>query len=117
VYSRLGNRLRVAGTAEFAGYSQTINEKRVTPIVAAAQKLFPKADWSQEIIKWGCIRPSTPDGPPIMGPTPFKNLLINSGHGTLGWTQAAGSAAIMADIVEGKKPPILMQGLTLERYS
>ncbi|NBO18489.1 MAG: D-amino acid dehydrogenase [Proteobacteria bacterium] len=117
VYSRLGDRLRVAGTAEFAGYSQTINEKRVAPIVAAAKVLFPKADWSQEIEKWGCIRPSTPDGPPIMGPSPFKNLFLNSGHGTLGWTQAAGSAVIVADIVEGKKPPILMQGLTLERYA
>lgn len=116
VYSRLGNRLRVAGTAEFAGYSQTINEKRVAPIVKAAQALFPKADWNQEIRKWGCIRPQTPDGPPILGRTPFRNLFLNTGHGTLGWTQAAGSAAIVADIMEGKKPSVMMQGLTLERY-
>ncbi len=116
VYSRLGGRLRVAGTAEFAGYNQSINEKRITPIVAAAKKLFPKADWEQDIFKWGCIRPQTPDGPPILGPTPFRNLFLNTGHGTLGWTQAAGSAAIVADIMEGKKPGIMMQGLTLERY-
>lgn len=116
VYSRLGNRLRVAGTAEFAGYSQHVNEKRIVPIVAAAKKLFPKADWEQDIFKWGCIRPQTPDGPPILGRTPFANLFLNTGHGTLGWTQAAGSAAIVADIVEGKKPGIMMHGLTLERY-
>jgi len=116
VYSRLGSRLRVAGTAEFAGYSQTINEKRIIPIVNAAKALFPKAEWGQEISKWACIRPQTPDGPPILGQTPFRNLFLNTGHGTLGWTQAAGSAAIVADIVEGKKPGIMMQGLTLERY-
>lgn len=116
VYSRLGDRLRVAGTAEFAGYSHSINEKRVTPIVNAARALFPKADWSQEISKWACIRPSTPDGPPILGTTPFGNLFLNTGHGTLGWTQAVGSANIVADIMENKKPAILMQGLTLERY-
>lgn len=116
VYSRLGNRLRVAGTAEFAGYDHSINEKRITPIVNAAKALFPRADWNQEIRKWGCIRPQTPDGPPILGRTPFANLFLNTGHGTLGWTQAAGSAAIVADIMEGRKPGIMMQGLTLERY-
>lgn len=116
VYSRLGNRLRVAGTAEFAGYSQSINEKRITPIVNAAKVLFPKADWEQEIRKWGCIRPQTPDGPPILGQTPIRNLFLNTGHGTLGWTQAAGSASIVADIMEGKKPSIMMTGLQLERY-
>lgn len=117
VYSRLGDRLRVAGTAEFAGYSQSLNEKRIAPIVAAAKRLFPKADWSQEISKWACIRPSTPDGPPILGTTPFANLFLNTGHGTLGWTQAVGSATIVADIMEKKKPAILLHGLTLERYA
>ncbi|MBY0407036.1 MAG: FAD-dependent oxidoreductase, partial [Rickettsiales bacterium] len=95
---------------------QDINEKRIAPIVKAASTLFPKADWSQDIKKWGCIRPQTPDGPPILGRTPFKNLFLNTGHGTLGWTQAAGSAAAVADIMENKKPAIMMQGLTLERY-
>ncbi len=116
VYSRLGSRMRVAGTAEFAGHNQSINEKRITPIVNAAKALFPKADWTQDIRKWGCIRPQTPDGPPILGRTPFRNLFLNTGHGTLGWTQAAGSAFIVADIMEGKKPAVMMQGLTLERY-
>ncbi len=116
VYSRLGDRIRIAGTAEFAGYSQALNEKRIEPIIRAAKKLLPKADWNQEIKRWACLRPSTPDGPPIMGNTPYSNLFLNTGHGTLGWTQAAGSAAIVADAMEGKIPGILLQGLTLERY-
>ena len=116
VYSRLGNRLRVAGTAEFAGYDQTLNEKRVNNIIKAARELFPKANWDQEIQKWACLRPSTPDGPPIIGTTPYHNLFLNTGHGTLGWTQAAGSAAIVTDAMEGKPPGIIVQGLTLERF-
>ncbi len=116
VYSKLGNRVRVAGTAEFAGYDTSINEKRIAPIIKAASGLVPKADWSQKISKWACLRPSTPDGSPVMGKTPFTNLFLNTGHGTLGWTQAAGSAAIVADIIENKPPEIILQGLTLERY-
>lgn len=117
VYSRLGTRLRIAGTAEFAGYNHDINEKRIVPIVHAAQGLFPRADWNQEIRKWACLRPSTPDGPPIIGKTPYSNLFLNTGHGTLGWTQCAGSAAIVADIMERKNPGILLHGLTMERYA
>jgi D-amino-acid dehydrogenase len=116
VYSRLGDRLRVAGTAEFAGYNQKINPKRIAPIVKAAKELFPIADWEQEIENWACLRPSTPDGPPILGYTPYSNLLLNTGHGTLGWTQAAGSATIVADLLEKKNPAIMLNGLTLERY-
>lgn len=116
VYSRLGKRLRVAGTAEFAGYDHSINEGRIVPIVNAAKALLPKANWNQEISKWACLRPSTPDGPPIIGGTPYKNLFLNTGHGTLGWTQAAGSATLLADIMENKTPVILLHGLTLGRY-
>lgn len=116
VYSHLGDKLRVAGTAEFAGYDHSINEKRIAPIVRAAKALVPKADWSQEIGKWACLRPSTPDGPPIIGRTPYKNLFLNTGHGTLGWTQAAGSSMLVADIMENKPPAILLHGLTLGRY-
>lgn len=116
VYSRLGDKLRVAGTAEFAGYDHSINEARITPIVRAASALLPKADWNQEIGKWACLRPSTPDGPPIIGGTPYNNLFLNTGHGTLGWTQAAGSATLLADIMENKIPEILLHGLTIGRY-
>ena len=116
VYSRLGNRMRVAGTAEFAGHNPASNEKRITPIVKAARELFPGAEWNQDIGKWACLRPSTPDGPPVMGVTLYRNLFLNTGHGTLGWTQAAGSATLVADIMEGKIPAIMMHGLTMERY-
>jgi D-amino-acid dehydrogenase len=116
VYSRLGNRLRVAGTAEFAGYNDKINPRRIEPIVRAARALFPNADWSQEIGTWACLRPSTPDGPPVLGRTRYQNLFLNTGHGTLGWTQAAGSATIVADIMENKTPAILLHGLTVDRY-
>lgn len=116
VYSRLGNRLRVAGTAEFAGHNQDINEKRIKPIIKAASGLLPKENWSGEISRWACIRPSTPDGPPIIGKTAITNLFLNTGHGTLGWTQATGSAVLLADIIENKTPAIFTAGLTMERY-
>lgn len=113
VYTRIGDKLRVAGTAEFTGYSQEVNPKRIAPILKAAKKFLPKIDWSQPVESWACLRPSTPDGPPILGRTPYHNLFLNTGHGTLGWTQAAGSASIVADIMENKVPPILLEGLTL----
>lgn len=113
VYTRLGNRLRVAGTAEFAGYDSTINERRIAPIVRITRSVFPKANWQQPIEKWACLRPSTPDGVPILGKTPLPNLYLNTGHGTLGWTQAAGSAAIVADAIENNPPEIMVHGLTL----
>lgn len=116
VYSKLGGRMRVAGTAEFAGYDSGLNEKRIAPIIREAKKLFPKAPWDAPIERWACLRPSTPDGPPILGMTPYPNLMLNTGHGTLGWTQAAGSAHIVADIIDGQQPDIMMHGLTLERY-
>lgn len=116
VYSRLGDRLRIAGTAEFAGYNDQLREKRIKPIIKAARGLLPKADWNAPIDRWACLRPSTPDGPPIIGKTPYFNLFLNTGHGTLGWTQAAGSATLLADIMENKPPAIITAGLTLERY-
>ncbi len=96
-------------------HHQKINRKRIDPILRAAKLMLPKADWDQPIESWACLRPSTPDGPPILGPTPYRNLFLNTGHGTLGWTQAAGSASILADIMDGKTPEILMQGLTFGR--
>lgn len=114
VLSRLGDRLRVAGTAEFAGYDRVVVESRIAPIVKAARALLPKAHWDGEIATWACLRPSTPDGAPILGRTPYKGLYLNTGHGTLGWTQAAGSAYIVADIIENRTPEITLGGLTME---
>jgi len=116
VYSRLGNRIRVAGTAEFAGYNTDVKLKRIDPIVSGIKSLFPKANL-QFHDHWACLRPSTPDGPPIIGKTRYDNLFMNTGHGTLGWTQGAASAAILADIMNGKDPEISLEGLTLARYA
>ncbi len=114
VYSRLGDRLRVAGTAEFAGYNTDIRRVRIDPLIRGLRELFPQVDSSQ-IDEWACLRPSTPDGPPIIGRTPLKNLWMNTGHGTLGWTQAAGSSRLMADMLEGKATEIPTDGLGIER--
>jgi len=116
VYSRLGNRLRVAGTAEFAGYNTEIKPHRIDPIVRAVKTLLPKCEYDKPESEWACLRPSTPDGPPVIGKTKYPNLYMNTGHGTLGWTHAAGSAALIADIIEGRPTEISMDGLTLDRF-
>jgi len=116
VYSRLGDRLRIAGTAEFAGYNTAIRPERIAPIVRAVKELLPKCEYGDPLSEWACLRPSTPDGPPIIGKTRFPNLYMNTGHGTLGWTQAAGSAALITDIIEGRQTEISLDGLTLDRY-
>jgi len=113
VYSRLGNILRVAGTAEFAGYDTSISEFRTEGILRQARMLFPAAGNFEKITKWACLRPSTPQGSPLLGKTKLKNLFLNTGHGTLGWTLAAGSSKIVADIIEEKEPEIDLTGLTL----
>lgn len=115
VYSRLGDRIRVAGTAEFAGYNTDIRKVRIAPIVRGVNSLFPKADLSK-VEEWSCLRPSTPDGPPIVGKTKYKNLFLNTGHGTLGWTQAAGSGQLLVDVMAGRPTQIAMDGLTADRY-
>jgi D-amino-acid dehydrogenase len=116
VYSRLGDRLRIAGTAEFAGYNTAIRPERVAPIVRAVKALLPKCEFGSPETEWACLRPSTPDGPPVIGKTKYPNLYLNTGHGTLGWTQCAGSAALIADIVENRSTEISLDGLTAERF-
>ncbi len=114
VYSLLGNRMRVAGTAEFDRYNEAVRPVRIAPLIKGMQKLFPKAPL-ENLTEWACLRPSTPDGPPIIGGTPLSNLFVNSGHGTLGWTQCAGSARLLADTLEGRPTEIPMSGLDVER--
>ncbi len=115
VYSRLGDRIRCAGTAEFAGYNTDIRKQRIDPILRGIHTLFPKADLSA-VEEWACLRPSTPDGPPIVGKTTYENLYLNTGHGTLGWTQSAGTGSLLADIIDNNTPEIPLDGLTIERY-
>lgn len=113
VFSPLGDRVRVAGTAEFAGYNQDILEARIRPIMEASRSLLPTLDWDNYFDEWACLRPQTPGGPPILGATPMPNLFLNTGHGTLGWTQAAGSAYIVADVMEKRLPEITLGGLSM----
>lgn len=115
VFSRLGNRMRAAGTAEFAGYNHELRETRIEPIIRCMKELFPKAN-TETISKWACLRPQTPDGPPIIGRTKVSNLFLHTGHGTLGWTQAAGTAHLLADIIEKRPTEISLKGLELHRY-
>jgi D-amino-acid dehydrogenase len=115
VYTRLGNRMRAAGTAEFAGYNDKINPVRTAAIHRGVKALYPKVD-TTHAKEWACLRPSTPDGPPIIGPSGIANLSLNTGHGTLGWTQAAGSAALLADLIEHRPTAIATDGLMLARY-
>lgn len=117
VVTRLGDRLRAAGTAEFAGYSTSVRDSRLKPIIEATRSWFPHADYNEEnMLKWACLRPSTPDGLPIIGKSKYPNLYLNTGHGTLGWTQAAGSANLLADVVDGRPTEIALTGLTVDRY-
>ena len=104
VFSRLGDRLRVAGTAELNGYNTEINEYRCQALVRRSFEWFPKAGRVDGAQFWTGLRPATPGNIPFIGSTKYPNLFINTGHGTLGWTLACGSGRALADIVSSRKP-------------
>ena len=106
VFSRLGNRLRAAGTAELNGYNTGINKVRCEAIVKRTFELFPQAGDRSNIEFWSGLRPATPSNVPYVGRTRYPNLYLNTGHGTLGWTMACGSGHAIADIVSGKRPQL-----------
>jgi D-amino-acid dehydrogenase len=106
VFSRLGSRLRVAGTAEFTGYDTTINAIRCQAIAARATQWFPDLAQMDAPVYWAGLRPSTPGNLPLIGKASMNNLWINSGHGTLGWTLACGSANLLADLMVGRTPAV-----------
>ncbi|WP_301591384.1 D-amino acid dehydrogenase [Sabulicella glaciei] len=114
VYARLGKRLRVAGMADLVGHDRRIEESRLTTLLRQARATFPGAsDWG-EIRPWAGLRPSTPTGLPILGPTlAAPNLWLNLGHGSLGFTLAMGSAAVVAAMMVGRPAPIPTDGFTL----
>jgi D-amino-acid dehydrogenase len=116
VFSRVGERMRVAGTAEFNGYDTEMNEGRVTSLRDVAQKLFPNAGDYAETEFWTGLRPMTPDGVPIIGSTPYENLYMNTGHGTLGWTMCASSGQLTADLVAGRTPSVDISDVGLDRF-
>ncbi|OYX40947.1 MAG: D-amino acid dehydrogenase small subunit [Rhodobacterales bacterium 32-67-9] len=114
--TRLGDRIRVAGTAEIAGYSDRLGPHATSTVRHVIGDLFPKGGDLAQAEGWTGLRPMTPDGTPILGPTRYRNLYLNTGHGTLGWTMAAGSGRAVADLVMGKTPEIDFDGLTAARY-
>ena len=116
VITPLGDRLRIAGTAEFAGYDDSINQRRATAVLDDGLDLFPHIGGRSDATLWTGLRPLTPDGAPILGPTRYRNLLLNTGHGTLGWTLAAGSAQVIAALASNKDPGVDLGGLTLARF-
>ena len=114
--TRLGDRIRVGGTAELAGYSLKLHEARRQTLQHVVTDLFPRGGDVSRSEFWCGLRPMTPDGTPVVGATRMPNLFLATGHGTLGWTMAAGTGRVIADVISGRKPGIDMSGLTLDRY-
>ena len=110
---RLGDRIRVAGTAEFGGHDTRLNPKRVAHLQDNFFSLFPDYPHREAGKAWTGLRPMTPDGIPYLGPTPVDGLYLNSGHGHLGWTMACGSASIVTALVLGRDPGLDLTGMTL----
>lgn len=106
VVSRLGNRLRVAGTCELNGYTRELNTTRCEAITRRTRELFPDACDYQNPVYWTGLRPLTPSNVPYIGKTRFSNLFLNTGHGTLGWTMGCGSGRAIAEIVSGRRPDV-----------
>jgi D-amino-acid dehydrogenase len=114
-WSRLGDRLRLTSTAEFAGYDWGWTPRDFNNILKLARDLFPDAaDYDRGEYR-ACLRPMTPDGPPILGLGRHRNLFFNSGHGHMGWTMACGTARIVADLMSGRMPALDLEGLTPRR--
>ncbi|MGQ5523313.1 D-amino acid dehydrogenase [Chitinimonas sp. PSY-7] len=114
--TRFDQRIRVGGMAELSGYDQKLNPRRRKTLEMVVNDLFPTGGDSTAASFWTGLRPMTPDGTPIIGHTPYANLSLNTGHGTLGWTMACGSGKLLADLVLGQQPQISTAGLTMERY-
>ncbi|WP_029083670.1 D-amino acid dehydrogenase [Bradyrhizobium sp. th.b2] len=114
--TRLGDRIRVGGTAEISGYSTKLYAARRATLDHSLTDLFPRGGDLPKATFWCGLRPMTPDGPPVIGATRFANLHLNTGHGTLGWTMACGSGRVLADMLSGKKPEIDTKELSIKRY-
>ena len=114
--TRLGERIRVGGTAELAGYDLRLRDERRAPLVRAVIELFPHGGDLSQAKFWCGLRPMTPDGTPVIGATTYRNLYLNTGHGTLGWTMSCGSARVLTDIISGRRPEISLEGLQMDRY-
>ena len=99
--------------ADLAGYQATIDEARIATLLEQVKDTFPGCSDFSRLSPWCGLRPATPKGTPVLGATPYRNLLLNTGHGALGFTLAAGCAKVIADLVEGHVPEIALEGMTL----
>jgi D-amino-acid dehydrogenase len=114
-YARLGDRLRLTATAEFAGYDTSYEAGNFANMLRVARDLFPTAAAYDKPDYWACLRPMTPEGTPILGRCRMKNLYLNTGSGHMGFTMSAGCARIVTDIIAGRNPAIDINGLTIDR--
>ncbi|TYL48673.1 D-amino acid dehydrogenase [Marinomonas sp. IMCC 4694] len=114
--TRLGNRIRAAGTAELNGYNLTLPKNRTETITHVVKSLFNQGCDLSEADYWTGLRPMTPDGTPVVGRTGIDGLYLNTGHGTLGWTMSCGSAAVIADIMSGDQTDIETKDFSVQRY-
>lgn len=114
--TRFDQRIRVGGMAELSGFNLGLNQDRRGTLEMVTRDLFPGGDLAQATF-WTGLRPMTPDSTPIIGATPYKNLFLNTGHGTLGWTMACGSGKLISDLVLGRTADISTEGLSLQRYA
>jgi D-amino-acid dehydrogenase len=115
--TRLGDRIRVGGTAEISGFSTRLYGARRATLDHSVSDLFPRGGDLSRATFWSGLRPMTPDGPPVIGPTRYANLHLNTGHGTLGWTMSCGSGRVLADMLSGRKPEVDVSALTVDRYN
>ena len=114
--TRLGDRIRVGGMAELGGFDLRLNPRRRQTLEKVTRELFAGGDLQQAQF-WTGLRPMTPDGTPLVGASSIRNLYLNTGHGTLGWTMACGSAQVLADQIMGRQPAINTEGFDLSRYT
>ncbi|SEK19488.1 D-amino-acid dehydrogenase [Atopomonas hussainii] len=114
--TRFDNRIRVGGMAEIAGHDLSLNPRRRETLEMVTRDLYPAGGDLRQAEFWTGLRPATPDGTPIVGATKLRNLFLNTGHGTLGWTMACGSGRLLADQIAGRRPQISAEGLDISRY-
>lgn len=114
--TRFEDRIRVGGMAEVAGFDLSLEARRRATLEKVVNDLYPQGGDLSKATFWTGLRPATPDGTPVIGATPYRNLFLNTGHGTLGWTMAAGSGRYLADLMSGRTPQISSEGLDIFRY-
>ena len=115
--TRFDQRIRVGGMAEIVGFNTELLQPRRETLEMVVRDLYPRGGHVEQATFWTGLRPMTPDGTPIVGRTPFKNLWLNTGHGTLGWTMACGSGQMLSDLISGRTPEIPFDDLAVARYS